>query len=196
MPSIARGVALVDVLASATVILILAGMTLPVALTTRDRIEGRFAARYLAGRFHAARLEAVRRNAAVALEISASRDDPAFRLIADGNGDGVRAADIASGIDPPLEPAEALTDRFPGVRFEVPFSLPEPDGSGRIEAGSDPLRFGSTAFIAFSPLGSATSGTAYLTDRSGRVLAVRILGATGRVRVLTFERHVGRWTEE
>jgi hypothetical protein len=43
-----------------------------------------------------------------------------------------------------------------------------------------------------TPDGTATSGSLYLHGRE-RQYAVRILGATGRTRVLRFDRGLGRW---
>jgi hypothetical protein len=52
--------------------------------------------------------------------------------------------------------------------------------------GSDPVRIGPTAFLSFGPAGTGSSGTLYLGTTEGRQLAVRVLGATGRVRVFEF----------
>ena len=61
---------------------------------------------------------------------------------------------------------------------------------------ADPVRFGRGDILTFSPLGTASSGTLYLrASRSGEQYAVRVLGVTGRVRVLRFESAAGTWIE-
>jgi hypothetical protein len=40
---------------------------------------------------------------------------------------------------------------------------------------------------SFGPLGTATPGTAYLTDGRERLVAVRLAGRTGRLRVLVYD---------
>jgi hypothetical protein len=62
-----------------------------------------------------------------------------------------------------------------------------------LDAGSDPLRIGQTSLLSFSPTGSCTSGTIYVAAPAGPQLAIRIMGATGRTRVLRFDRGAGQW---
>jgi hypothetical protein len=56
-------------------------------------------------------------------------------------------------------------------------------GSPVLAPGDDPLRIGNTSMLTFSPLGSATSGTLYVAGLiRGPQMAIRVFGATGRVR--------------
>jgi hypothetical protein len=57
---------------------------------------------------------------------------------------------------------------------------------------SDGIRVGSSRILTLGPDGTATSGTLYLHGRRGQY-AVRVLGATGRTRVLRFDTGTGRW---
>jgi hypothetical protein len=49
------------------------------------------------------------------------------------------------------------------------------------------VQLGRTNLLTFTPAGTATSGTIYIRDREGTQWAVRVLGATGRTRVLRYE---------
>ena len=90
-----------------------------------------------------------------------------------------------AGIDPVRGPRVRLADAFAGVRFAIVADVPAIDGGPAIlAAGADPVRLGSS-ILAFAPTGSATSGTLYLAS-ADRQFAVRILGATGRVRTFEF----------
>ena len=62
-----------------------------------------------------------------------------------------------------------------------------------LEPGSDPLRIGRTALVTFSPLGSSSSGTLYVAAHRGPQMAIRLYGASGRVRVLMFDTRSGQW---
>ena len=49
--------------------------------------------------------------------------------------------------------------------------------------------------MTFTADGTATSGTVYIRSGRGHQYAVRILGTTGRTRVLEFNVGAGTWTE-
>ncbi|MGE3277219.1 MAG: Tfp pilus assembly protein FimT/FimU [Vicinamibacterales bacterium] len=153
----------------------------------------RLAARYVAARLHQARLEAARRNANVGLLFSEAGAPVTFTLVADGDGDGVRRADVAAGVDPDLDADDALERHWRRVRAGVPRAVPGLDGSAALAAGADPVRFGSSRMVVFSPLGGATSGTFYLSSTAGAVMAVRVTGATGRIRVWRLDPGTSRW---
>lgn len=51
----------------------------------------------------------------------------------------------------------------------------------------DPIRFGSSDLASFRPLGTASPGTAYLTDGRQNLAAVRVLGASGKVKVIVYD---------
>ena len=110
---------------------------------------------------------------------------------ADGNGNGVRASDIASGADAEVARPEFLSGLFPGVGLGLHSGVPDVDGSQ--SSGADGLRIGSSGILTLGPDGTATSGTLYVRGRRGQY-AVRILGITGRTRVLRFHAGTGQWT--
>ena len=131
-----------------------------------------------------ARSQAVMRSANVALRFDEDREGITFRMFVDGNRNGVRARDIASNVDQPLDAPARLSNLFPGVAIAV---------SG--EAGSDPLRIGSSNLLSFTSLGTARSGSVYVRGRDGSQFAIRILGATGRVRVQRYVPGTGVWID-
>jgi hypothetical protein len=151
------------------------------------------AARHLAATVQRARLEAVRAGCVSGLRFrDDGRGEIVFEPVADGNGNGLRVADLDAGIDRVRGAAVRVIDAFAGVRFAVVDATPGIDGGPALLAGSDPIRLGG-ALLACSPTGGCTSGTLYLASADRRQFAVRILGATGRVRVYEFERATGRW---
>jgi type II secretory pathway pseudopilin PulG len=196
----ARGMSVLELLVAVGVIGIASGIAFasfaPAASATREA----GAARAFAMRVRQTRLEAIQRSAGVALHFVTSSTPPSFRAYVDGNGNGVRTREIASGVDPPLGPVAALDDALGGVRFALAPDIPavgDDDGAASGGGADDPgdaIRLGAAGLLSFAPMGSGTSGTIYLRGET-RQFAVRIYGPTGRVRLLEFERSTRAWLE-
>ena len=169
----------------------LVGVAIPLTTSALDEVRAGTAARYLAGRIAGARLDAVQRSAAVALRFEPIDDDYAFAVYADGNRNGVRTIEVASGVDPRLTAAERLGARFGGVRFGLGGGIPDLDGT-RQEADGDGVRIGSARILTLGHDGTATSGTLYVRGRRAQY-AVRVLGATARTRVFQYQPGAGAW---
>ena len=173
-----------DVLFVVSLIAILSAVVLPQSLTAVDRIRAGAAARHLASRMAAARAQAVMRSAHVAMRFEEGSSGVSFTMFVDGNGNGVRTADIGAGVDPPLDTRSLLSDHFPGVAIAV-------SGS----AGTDAVRLGATDLLYFTPFGTATPGSIYVRGRDGSQFAVRILGTTGRTRIQRYLEHTRTWID-
>jgi type II secretory pathway pseudopilin PulG len=190
-----RGAALIDVIVACAIIGILAAISIPNLQASRDRDAARMASRHLAATLQMLRVESIRRNRFVAMRL-----DPAdlgrYATYVDGDGDGVLQADIAAGVDVRLHGDAHLQHFFATVSLRVPFAVPAPESGALVPADSDPVRIGNTDLVSFSPLGSSTSGTIYLAGRDGTLMCVRLLGATGRIRVLRFDQAAGEWRHD
>jgi Tfp pilus assembly protein FimT len=187
------GITLSELVVTASLIVTMAAVAIPTMMSGLDHWRVRGAASFMASRFALTRMEAVHHNANVGLRFEV--EDSAFRMrpYADGNNNGVRAADIRSGVDAPVLPAARLDQLFPGVQFGFISGATLIDGTSA-SPGDDPIRFGVTDMCTFSPLGTSTPGTVYLRDRHGTwQFAVVVLGATGRTRILQFDRSSRRW---
>lgn len=188
-----RGIALVDVVCATGLMAILGAMAVPSLGAWLERDTARLSARYLAGKLHHARLEALKRNVHVAVRFGDAADGYPFTIFADGNGNGVLERDIADGVDTPLAAPDRLGDHFRDVTLRVTTSVPAIDGAGVIAAGSDPLRIGSSSLVSFSPSGTCTSGSLFVAGRASPQAAVRMLGVTGRLRVFWFDPGARTW---
>jgi prepilin-type N-terminal cleavage/methylation domain-containing protein len=168
----------------------LVSVALPSTQDAVDAMRTAGAARYLAARLMGARVDAISRSTCIALRFTSSGPDYTFRLYADGNGNGVRTLDISAGVDTPFGEINRLENRFSGVAFGLMNGYPDADD---VEGtGSDGVRIGGTSLLTLSPDGTATAGTLYIHGRRAQY-AVRILGTTGRVRVLEFLPERRRW---
>ena len=188
-----RGAALIDVVFTAGLVAVLSGIAIPTWHATRQQSAARAGARYVATRLQHVRFEALKRNVMVALRVDPD-DLDRLGVYTDGDGDGVLESDIVAGTDRLIEGERRLSDHT-AIALRISRDLPEPDTGALLPAGSDPLRIGRSTLLSFSPLGSATSGTLYLAGATGPQMAIRILGATGRMRVLQFDAASGQWRE-
>jgi Tfp pilus assembly protein FimT len=160
---------------------ILAAAAVPQLTATIERTRTSSAARYLAARLAFVRTQAVARSANVALMLTPASGTSTLAIYIDGNGNGVRVRE-AGGVDRLLSAPVRFSTMFPHVTI----STQDPAAPPAAET---------TALMSFTPLGTASSGTLYLRGRDGSQYAVRVLGATGRTRVLRFDAATRTWVE-
>ena len=130
------------------------------------------------------RTQAVTRSTTIALRFRRTPGGLLVSVHADGNGNGVRTREIDSGLDPTLESPVRLEDLFPGVLIAVP---PWFDGQA--------VELGNSELLSFTPAGTATSGTLSILGRDGSQFGVRVLGVTGRIRLVTYDRRINDWVD-
>jgi type II secretory pathway pseudopilin PulG len=181
-----RGFALVELLVVAGLMLVVLGMALPGLLAGAGRSETLAAARHLASRAEALRLQAILGGRTVGMRFEIIEDDLELTALLDGNGNGLRTTDVATGVDTVVEGPLFLRSLFPAVRAE----LVDLDGTP-----TDGVRFGQSDILAFTPRGTSSSGTLYLAGRGDWQFAVRVFGGTGRVRILERARGSDVWRD-
>jgi len=186
------GVTVTELVVMLAIASVLAGLAAPMVANAIDAGRVRHAAGFIATRFRLARQQAVSRSAAVGVVFDQEGGAWTLRICVDQNSNGVRRADIASGIDACPEGPYALDALVPGMRIAVDPALRGPDG----EAGSaDPVRFGPSDIASFSPIGSCTAGSLFLRSRKDAQYLVRVAGVTGRTRILRYDRVSGTWRD-
>jgi hypothetical protein len=182
---------MLELLLAVAIVSTLLGITIPLTTSGLDEMRTAMAARYVAGRLMMTRLEALQRSTCVALRFEPAGGDYTFAAYVDGNRNGVRTAEIASGTDTVLGLVDRLAHQFPDVRFRLGAGVPDLDGLRALE-DSDGVRIGSAQILTLSPDGTATSGTLYVRGRRGQY-AVRVLGATARTRIFQYHAGAGVW---
>jgi hypothetical protein len=185
------GTSLAEATVAAAIAVTLGAVSVPALSGQRDALRAAGAARHMAALVHATRAEALGRGVHVALVFQSSGQDVRFATFTDGNYDGIRLADIAAGIDRQVSAWARITDQFPSVTFGFVPGVTDPD-SGSTLTGS-PLKLGGSGVLSFGPAGSATSGTLYLRGSGTQQYAIRLLGATGRSRLLRYIFTERRW---
>jgi prepilin-type N-terminal cleavage/methylation domain-containing protein len=187
------GYTLVEMLAVLATIAVLAALGIPAlqAASIQAQIAG--AAEIFQGEFRLARSIAVRSGRQTALRFEQDSSGAWFvSSYSDGNGNGVRSDDIRAGRDTRIAGPRRLDSHAPDIRIGINPGVPEPPpGRGVLDPG-DPIRFGRSEMVSFSPLGTASPGTFYLAG-AGVQAAVRVVPGSARVRVLIWRG--GRWQE-
>jgi hypothetical protein len=172
-----------DVVFAAATLCVLFAVAIPQTITTVNRSRGLAAARYLAARIALARAQAVGRSTTIALRFQNEQRGISLTAIQDGNRNGVRTRDIDLRIDRSIEAAVTLADLFPGVEIGLTSQMP----------GNDAVQLGGSDILSFTPHGTASSGSVYVRGRDGTQWVVRVLGVTGRARVLRYVPTTGEW---
>jgi type II secretory pathway pseudopilin PulG len=185
------GTSFIELILVLGIVSLVAAMSAPLLAGAADAGRAREAAQFVASQCRGARMDAIARNTTSSLVFDVVRGQWRFRRCVDGNGNGMRRAEITSGRDRCASSAE-VGELFSGVHVGVPSGLPDPDGG---PATSGAVRFGSSDIASFSPLGTASAGTVYVRSDRGAQYAVRVAGATGRVRVLHYDAAMHRWSE-
>lgn len=164
------------------------------AFQLQSALAVRSAAAELSAAFVRARAYALTKGLTVALKFRRDGGRWEWALYRDGNGNGVRNADIVSGVDRSLGLAIVWprSDVRPGILRGTP--VPDPGSPGSwLDRLDDPIRFGTSDLCSFSPLGESSPGSVYLWDGRDRMAVVRVFGRSAKVRTLFHHRGERAW---
>ena len=187
-----RGFSLVEALVAVAVIVVMAAVATPPFRAHLAEVHLLGAGQEFKSRFRLAYSEAVRSGVYTAIRFERRAGGGVFYAVyADGNANGVLSADIAKGVDRRVAGPFPLWGANAGVRVAINPGVPAlPPDRGLLSG--DPVRFGRSDILSFSPLGTATPGTFYLAGDVAQA-AVRVTGGSARVRLMIWRG--GRWRE-
>jgi hypothetical protein len=166
----------------------------PAAFQLRAALAVRSAAGEVRAVLYRARAEAIARSRNVGVKFRKNGNRYEWALYVDGNHNGVRTAEIASGVDRPLGIAFPWqrNDVLPGILKGTP--VPDPGSPGKfLDRLDDPIRFNASDICSFSAVGESTPGSVYLWDGHDRMAVVRVFGRTAKVRTLYHRRGEKEW---
>ena len=189
-----RGTSLPELLVVLLILGLVFALSLP-ALSDLLAEEGlAAAAREVSGILNMARARAVFQGVDVGVKWISSGGDLVLSVYQDGNGNGVTTADIRKGVDRLVGGPYWLRGKYPGISFSfVPgFDGLDPGGAP-IGNVADPLRFGRSDICSFSPIGKASPGTVYLSNRKRRQAAVRVTPANAKIQSFTWHGKSLKW---
>jgi len=188
-----RGHTLVEMVLVVAILVIFGTLSVPHIRAYSEEVHLLGAGHVFRGEFRKARSMAVMRGVNTALRFeSLAGGGWSLSTYADGNRNGVLSADIAAGIDRRVLGPRQLTTGAGDVRVAINPGTPAvPPDRGTLDP-ADPIRFGQSNMLSFSPLGTATPGTFYLAGAHAQA-AVRVTPGTARVRLMVCRG--GRWIQ-
>ena len=196
MTSRNRGTSLPELLTVFAIIGLISLVAIPALSSIHRRKVTRAAAAEIRGIFALTRSQAIARARNVAIKFTQAGSDWQYATYVDGNGNGVRNADIASGKDRMVLPWRKVLQGSGIGRIGFPtYSVPDPDTGKAVPPHASPVRFNQSTLCSFSPIGESTNGSIFLTDGSDNVAMVRVYGLDSRIRLFTFDRATGKWTK-
>jgi hypothetical protein len=189
------GLSLFELLLGLTTLAGMLAIATPGVKRLREAVSLRSAAHETTVAFYLARAYAISRNRNVGLKFRQNGDRYEWALYVDGNGNGVRTAEIASGVDRYLGITYPWTrnDVLPAIMTGT--RVPDPGSPGHyLDRIDDPIRFNSSDISSFSAMGDSTPGSVYLWDAHDGMAVVRVFGGTAKVRCLYYRRGEKEWT--
>lgn len=166
----------------------------PSVKNLQEAVAIRSAAAEVTVAFFRARSYAIARGVYVGLKFRRNGDAYEWTLYRDGNGNGIRTADITRGVDRPVGVFYLWhrNDVRPGILLGQP--VPDPSTLGQpLDRPDDPIRFNNSDICSFSPQGESTPGSVYLWDGRDRMAVVRVYGRSAKVRTLYHRRGEPDW---
>jgi len=186
-----KGYSLAEVLVALGILATLGVVGVPVAQALLNEWGLLSSARLFKGEFLRARSVAAKTGVQTAIRFERCASGTCISVYRDGNRNGVLSSDIASGRDVRIAAPVPLDGRAPRVQVGILPGVPAMPPENELLDPANPIRFGRSGMVSFSPLGTATPGTFYLAAR-GTQAGVRVTGGTARVRVMVWRGGVWR----
>lgn len=186
-----EGIGVVELLVVLAILGIVAAAAVPGWTGWRDRQRLKQAVWHLQAELEGLRAAAARDGRNRALLFAADGGDLCWRHVLDGDGDGVRSADVSTGRDRIIGTSTCLAALGGGVSVGV-----GPRGPARGPGGSaipaDGLALPGD-LMSVAATGAGSSGTIYLFGRGTGVAALRLYGPTGRLTAWLYRPARGGW---
>ena len=191
-----NGFTLLELLTVIAIIGIVALVSMPAFSNYRRNASMKAEVAELRGILRAVRSRAIERGRHCGVKFTRVANTWVYSLYDDTNGNGIRSTDIASGVDRRYAGPSMLMPQFniAGIAL-LDRTIRDPDGD-KLAPAASAVQFGSSTICSFSPTGSGTPGTIYITDGAGQLCALRVYGASGRVRVLRYNAQKDKWSQE
>jgi prepilin-type N-terminal cleavage/methylation domain-containing protein len=190
------GYTLLEMMTVVAIIGLFVGIAYPNLESMRRRSAVRAVSADLRSIFRRVRSRAISRAVNSGVKFTTNGDGQwNFTIYDDGDGDGVRNNDIAQGIDRRVSMPQPVLNAKQIAGIALPFRrIADPDG-GWMATTASAVQFGSSTICSFSPNGTSTAGTIYISDRGGELFGLRVYGVTAKIRLIHYDFRTARWEE-
>ena len=180
------GYTITELLTVIAIIGMFSAIAMPRWSTLQRHAAVRAAAEELQSVFRGARMRAITTDRNCGVRFTKIGGVWMYALYDDTNGNGIKTAEITSGVDRMIAPPKRVLNTVRYVNIAVPSKkIIDPDGDP-LKPTASPVQFGTSSICSFSPLGAATSGSIYLTDSTNEIWCARVYGVSAKVRLLRF----------
>ncbi len=176
-----RGISALEVVFALAATVTMSALALALTSSAIDEMRTATAARYVAGRIGSARIDAVRRATAVALRFEAVDGDDQYAAYEDGNGNGVRTAEIEYRHRPAARAVRAVERQVSRRPLRIDARDPRPRRRREYGCQWRPHRFGAAVDDERRWNGDVRD---LVCARATRAVCGSVPGVTGRTRVL------------
>jgi len=189
------GTTLIEIVVVVTIIGVIAMCAVPAFAAYRRQSSVLAAAHEMRTLLREIRSRAITRDRHSGVKFAKTGGNWTYTLYDDGNGNGISNADITKKIDRRYFGPAVVMPSFRTASISLlPKTIRDPDGAKLLP--TDPaLQFGNSTICSFSPEGSGTAGTIYISDGVNNLYCVRVFGATGRLRMLRYDSGKQKWEE-
>lgn len=192
-----RGLTLIEVLICIAILGMIASVTFPAMMNLQRRAAARNATAEIRAIFFNARMRAIARGRNCGVKFTSAPDGWHYAIYEDGDGDGVRNEDIASGVDRLVQSSRRVLtaeERRATIGL-LPFTIKDPDGDP-LPPTKSPVNFNNSTICSFTPVGESTPGTIYISDMLSQLYAVRVFATSARIRVLRWNNGKLKWEQQ
>ena len=178
-----RGMTLLELLVVLALIGLFVAFTTANLTATHRQLDFDQFAREIVESLEKCRWRAFRERCYTGIVIHENQQGFEFSFFLDGNGNGIRTLDIGKGIDASIYRSMTIWRASGDIEAAVlKTNVPEiPPGKGNLDP-SDPVKFGKSNIISFSPDGQSSSGSLYLSCHSqNRMYAIVLYGPTAKI---------------
>lgn len=190
-----HGYSLAEMLVTLAIIGLFSLIAVPAFGSMQRKMALRAATQELRSIFHVARMRAIARGRHAGLKFLQVGGEWTFAMYDDGDGDGLRNDDISRSVDKLVAPPRVVLPESRAITIGLlNYTIKDPDGDDLVPDDS-PVQFGRSQLCSFSPFGESSPGTIYITDRGRDLWAVRVYGATAKIRVTRYDRDRRKWVQ-
>ncbi len=146
--------------------------------------------------FQRVRIQAISEARYIGVRFENSEDGKGicYSIYQDGDGDGLRTADIEAGIDKRVEGPRHF--HMEGVEFGILEGKVKdvPTSGGTINNSDDPIKFGRSNIVSFSPIGRSSSGSVYLKSGNSYMFTIKLYGASAKMKEWEYNSTTEDWS--